>query len=176
MNTSRAIEQYILGKDSNRPHLLRQAFEPQASVEMVVNTDAISFPSTLEGLPAIAKVLSSDFNRQYENIYTVYIGEPPAAGSAEHHCKWLVGMSVKETGEVRVGCGEYHWQFGPHSGLVQHLTIRIEHMLVAAAEDLLPVMDWLQGLGYPWCQAHQAVASAPTLERLAAVIHYLKTP
>lgn len=176
MSISRSIEQYILGKDGNRPDLLRRAFTNDATVEMVVNTDAISFPSTLEGLPAIGKVLSSEFNRQYENIYTFCMGEPPAAGSVEHSCKWLVGMSVKDTGEVRVGCGEYHWQFDSHSGRVQHLTICIEHMQVAGAGDLLPVMDWVQGLGYPWCPAQQAVASAPPLESLTAVIDYLKLP
>lgn len=172
----RAIKTYILAKDGNRPDLLRQAFVPQATLEMVVNTSAITFPSRAEGAAAIAQVLVSRFNQQYENIYTFCLGEPPANGTTAHTCKWLVGMSVKETAEVRVGCGQYHWQFDPASGLAAHLTISIEHMQVSTAGDLLPVMDWLQGLDYPWCQAGDVIARAPQLSSIAPVIDYLKTP
>ncbi|GAB7532967.1 hypothetical protein PS3A_53830 [Pseudomonas sp. 3A(2025)] len=171
----RAIETYIRAKDGNRPDLLRQAFAPQATLEMVVNTSAISFPSRVEGAAAIAQVLVSRFNQQYENIYTFCLGEPPAKGVAAHTCKWLVGMSVKDTAEVRVGCGQYHWQFDPASGLVMHLTIGIEHMQVNTVNDLLPVMDWLQGLDYPWCQAEDVIARAPQPGNIAPVIEYLKS-
>lgn len=172
----RAITTYILAKDGNRPDLLRQAFAPQATLEMIVNTSAISFPSRVEGAAAIAQVLVSRFNQQYENIYTFCLGEPPASGAPAHTCKWLVGMSVKETAEVRVGCGHYHWQFDPVSGLAVQLTIRIEHMQVSTADDVRPVMDWLQGLGYPWCKTGDVIAQAPQLGNIVPVIEYLKTP
>lgn len=64
---------------------------------MFVNTSAVSFPSRVEGAAAIAQVLVSRFNQHYENIYTFCLGEPPANGATAHTCKWLVGMSVKET-------------------------------------------------------------------------------
>jgi len=41
---SNAVRNYILAKDGNRPFLMRQAFAEDAELEMVVNTDAISFP------------------------------------------------------------------------------------------------------------------------------------
>ncbi|KQQ54103.1 hypothetical protein ASF84_20150 [Pseudomonas sp. Leaf127] len=171
-----AIENYILGKDGNRPDLLRQAFTPEARVEMVVRTDAISFPAHLEDRAAIAETLVRRFNQTYENIYTFCVGEPPVADAPAHTCKWFVGMSDKQTGEVRVGCGEYHWQFDPRSEHVTHLTIQIETMQVIPAAELAPVMDWLQGLSYPWCPATQATRQAPPLPALAAVIEYLQPP
>lgn len=170
-----AIEKYILAKDGNRPDLLRQAFTAEATVKMLVHTDTIAFPPDVEGFEAIADVLVRRFNQTYENIYTFCLGEPPLAGALAHTCKWLVGMSVKSTGEVRVGCGEYHWQFDPRSGLVSHLSITIEHMQVSPATELVPVMDWLQPLGYPWCQADEVIAQAPPLSHVAPVIEYLKS-
>lgn len=38
MSISRSIEQYILGKDGNRPDLLRRAFANDATVEMVLTS------------------------------------------------------------------------------------------------------------------------------------------
>lgn len=61
MNTAqRSIQQYINAKDSNRPHLLRQAFMPDAQLEMVVHTGSISFPPHVEGLESIGDVLVSE--------------------------------------------------------------------------------------------------------------------
>jgi hypothetical protein len=95
-------------------------------------------------------------------------------GALTHSCKWLVGMSVKGTGEVRVGCGQYHWQFDPHTGLATQLTITIEHMQVSPASALEPVMDWLQGLSYPWCRAGDVILHAPQLGSLAPVLEYFE--
>lgn len=75
-----------------------------------------------------------------------------------------------------MGCGQYHWQFDPVSGLALQLTIRIEHMQVSTADDLRPVMDWLQGLDYPWCKAGDVIARAPQSGSIAAVIDYLEKP
>lgn len=172
----RAIEQYIMGKDGNRPDLLRQAFTPDARVKMVVRTDAIAFPTDLTGLPAIAQTLSRGFNQTYENIYTFCLGAAPSQSASAHTCKWLVGMSVKSSGEVRVGCGQYDWQFDPESALVTDLIITIEHMQVSPAHDLEPVMDWLQGLDYPWCEVSDVIAQAPKIASFEPVLAYLLSP
>lgn len=95
------------------------------------------------------------------------------ATAREQRQKWLVGMSVKATGEVRLGCGLYHWQFQPESGRVEHLQITIEPLQVSPAERLRPVMDWLQPLPCPWCPAHDLLGTAPPLENIAAVLAYL---
>jgi len=170
----RAIEKYILAKDGNRPCLLRQAFAANAVVDMVVHTDSIAFPNGLSNLSEISEVLVRRFNQTYENIYTLCIGNPPAPSASSYTCKWLVGMSVKDSGEVRAGCGEYLWRLDAETGLVTHLQIRIDHMQVGLAAELEPLMDWLGGLSYPWCEAETALLQAPSLSSLEQVRGYLE--
>lgn len=43
-NASKAIENYIFGKDGNRPDLLRHAFSQDASLNVIVQTSTILFP------------------------------------------------------------------------------------------------------------------------------------
>jgi hypothetical protein len=168
---AQAIENYILSKDGNRPHLLRQAFASDATLHMQVKTGAISFPPDVQGRTAIGQVLVRQFGQSYENVYTFCLGAPPADEATSHQCKWLVGMSDKATGALRFGCGLYHWRFG--AGLTTHLEITIEQMLICPAAKLEPVMDWLQQLPYPWCPADQLL-SAPSISSIAAVLEYLK--
>lgn len=171
--TARSIEHYILAKDGNRPDLLRQSFTVDASLEMVVRSGVISFPPHVSGRAGIADVLVRRFGQTYENVYTFCLGDPPGAGSGTFECKWLVGMSVKETGELRIGCGEYRWRFAAQSGLAEHLCITIEQMQACPAQELEPVMDWLQALPYPWCQPAEMTEGAPPVSSLAAILDYL---
>jgi hypothetical protein len=168
---SESIEAYIRAKDGNRPHLLREAFVSKATLEMIVHTGAISFPPRVDGRDGIADVLVRRFGQTYENVYTLCLGEQPAGNAIDHHCKWLVGMSDKATGDLRFGCGMYDWQF--ESGLATHLGITIEQMLVCTAAEVEPVMDWLQQLSYPWCSLEQ-LQSAPALASIAGVLDYLR--
>jgi hypothetical protein len=41
---------YFRAKDENRPHLMQEAFSETATLEMIVKTDAISFPLTVSTL------------------------------------------------------------------------------------------------------------------------------
>ena len=168
---AQAIENYIQAKDGNRPHLLRQAFTSDATLEMRVNTGAIAFPPSVEGRTAIGEVLVSRFGQTFENVYTFCLGALPREEATSHQCKWLVGMSDKATGALRFGCGWYEWQFA--AGLATHLTITIEQMLVCPAAEVEPVMDWLQRLSYPWCPTDQLL-SAPSIDSITGVLNYLK--
>lgn len=162
MNTPRlSIQQYIQAKDGNRPHLLRQAFTPDAILDMVVHTGSISFPAHVEGREPIGEVLVRRFGQTFDNVYTFCLGCPLEADSPRFRCKWLVAMSDKSSGEVRVGCGLYEWQFSPGSGLVEKLTITIEHMKTLPTTDLQPIMDWVSSLDYPWCSQEEAVSNIP---------------
>lgn len=169
---AQAIENYILAKDGNRPHLLRQSLNNDATLEMIVHTGSISFPPRVNGRDGIADVLVRRFGQTYENVYTFCIGEPPVDAATKHHCKWLVGMSEKASGDLRFGCGRYDWQFD--SGMATHLSITIEQMLVCPAAELEPVMDWLHNVSYPWCSTEQLV-SGPPLASIETVLHYLRT-
>lgn len=170
----RAVERYILAKDGNRPCLLRQAFAINAAVEMVVHTDRIAFPANLSTLSEISDVLVRRFNQTYENIYTLCIGAPPAPGASSYACKWLVGMSVKDSGEVRAGCGEYLWQLDAETGLVTRLQIRIDLMQVGPPAELESLMNWLGGLSYPWCTTDEALLQVPPLSSLEQLTDYLR--
>jgi hypothetical protein len=165
------IDTYIQAKDSNRPHLLDATFLDDATLHMVVRSDAISFAPFTEGREAIADSLVRQFNISFENIYTLCIGEPPAANTQIFSCDWLVAMSDKDAKTVRVGCGRYDWTFARER--VQSLTISIEAMEILAPETLSSIVGWASGLPYPWCPREGAIATWPDLSELGSVLRYM---
>ena len=54
--------------------------------------------------------------------------------------------------------------------------ITIETMVSLPAHDMEAMFGWLLGLDYPWTNAARVVSSAPPLEALAPVVHYLLHP
>jgi hypothetical protein len=165
-----SIAAYIRAKDENRPYLMAKAFAEAATLEMVVKTDAISFPPVSNGLETITEVLVRRFAQTYENVRTFCLTPPPRIDDDGFSCHWLVGMSEKEGRRVRVGCGRYDWKFraqGPR--LVERLTITIDLMQSLAPNRLSSIMDWLSGLPYPWCSAQQALVGAPSLDELEPI-------
>jgi hypothetical protein len=169
-----AVSTYILAKDGNRPFLIKQAFAEDAVLEIEVKTDAISFPSSAKGLNAIEDILVRRFGNDYENIYTFCLSRPSAADRLHFACHWLVGMSAKSGGQLRVGCGRYDWYFAPGEAcLVDKLIITIEVMKVFPATELAATMDWLCGLPYPWCTVDDAVRGMPRTGEFAAIEAYL---
>lgn len=170
-----AVGTYLLAKDGNRPFLMRHAFAEDAELEMVVKTDAISFPSAAKGLRAIEDVLIRRFGVDYENVYTFCLSRPSDANQRHFACHWLVGMSAKGDGQVRVGCGRYDWHFAPDkAGLVEKLVIAIEAMNTFPAAELAATMTWLASLPYPWCTPDDVVRGMPRAEGFAAIENYVK--
>jgi hypothetical protein len=167
-----AIQTYIRAKDENRPHLMPGAFAPDVSLEMKVETENISFPPASKGIEAITQVLVRDFVRSYENIYTFCLENSPSDDEADFRCRWLVGMSDKETKSIRVGCGYYDWQFGSGE-LVQNLTITIKAMLIISPDHHRQVMNWLSHLPYPWCPGEAATAGMPPISELSEIRQFL---
>ena len=171
------LRDYVRAKDENRPHLIPRVFCDSACLEMRVKTQDISFPPVSQGAATIADVLVRRFNQVYENIYT-FCMEKPAAGSAKppavFACDWLVGMSEKATGNVRVGCGRYEWIFLPSSPpCVERLAITIEAMQTLPPWRLPEVLNWLLALDYPWSSAAAVCRSAPAINLLDPVLKYL---
>src|SRR5206468_8937885 len=88
---------------------------------------------------------------------------------------WLVGMSGKDNGPIRVGCGRYDWYFtADEQCLVDRLKITIEVMQILDADECDAVMNWLSSLPYPWCTVDEAARNMPKTEALTAVGEYLK--
>jgi hypothetical protein len=170
---SESIVAYIRAKDQNRPYLMRRAFSQAATLNMIVKTGAISFPPLSKGIEAITEVLVRRFAQSYENVFTFCLEDPPKESAESFTCKWMVGMSEKETGTVRVGCGRYDWLFETRKPfLTRELTITIEFMQIVPAEKLEAIMNWLSGLPYPWCPVQTAVASAPKVEGLEVILDH----
>jgi hypothetical protein len=176
MSTPRdAVSTYILAKDGNRPFLLRRVFAEDAELEMVVKTDAISFPSSAKGASAIEDILVRRFGLDYENVYTFCLSRPSEADRRHFPCHWLVGMSARSNGQVRVGCGRYDWYFRSNKEChVERLVIAIDVMTVLPAADLAASMNWLSSLPYPWCAPAEAIRDVPAIEGFAAIETYLK--
>lgn len=171
-----AVTTYILAKDGNRPHLMRLAFTSDVELEMVVRTDAITFPAMTKGLAAVTKILVRRFSTEHENVYTFALSRPAPQHREHFPCRWLVGMSAKGDGSIRVGCGLYDWYFTPDpSCLVDRLVITIDRMCVLPASSLTGIMDWLSALPYPWCTIDEALRAVPRIDGLAEIETYLAT-
>ena len=175
MNTpSESICAYLRAKDGNRPHLLAQAFADDALLEMRVKTGAISFPPVSQGRSAIAEVLVRRFAQTYENVYTFCLAPAPKAQDGSFTCDWLVAMTEKESGAVRVGCGRYDWWFSPNNGLAERLVITIETMQSLPPKDLDSIMNWVSELPCPWCAPRLAMRDAPDISELGPVFDYIR--
>jgi len=172
---SESIATYIRAKDRNRPDLMASAFVEDATLEMVVNTGTISFPPLTRGLASITEVLVTRFGQMFDNVRTFCLAGPPRPDEDTFSCAWLVAMSERQTGAVRVGCGRYDWSFRDGSArLVEHLRITVDLMQVLPAQDFDAVMGWLAKLPYPWCPGAAATRNAPRLDGVEPVIRYLE--
>jgi hypothetical protein len=169
------IQSYLLAKDCNRPHLMVQAFEADAKLEMVVKTPTISFTPLSNGREAITQLLVCRFGQTYENVYTLCLGTPPLVHLHSYACRWLVAMTQKENQSVRVGCGHYQWQFAAQSGRARQLEITIESMESLDSTHQTAVLGWIASLPYPWCSAQQALSGAPQLSALDSIRTYLQS-
>jgi hypothetical protein len=174
-DVSEIIATYIFAKDGNRPWLMRRAFAEDARLEMVVKTDAITFPSTATGVDAITEALVRRFSEDQENVYTLCLSSPPDGRRRTFSCDWLVGMSRRDSGEVRVGCGRYDWSFADSDQMLAgDLKITIEVMQILAPKKLWSVMAWLSDLPYPWCSAQRAAETIPRLDGLGSISDFLR--
>ena len=168
------VSTYFYAKDGNRPFLMRRAFSENVELEILVNTDAISFPSNATGLDAIEDILCRRFSNDFENVYTFCMSRPTSRDRRHFPCHWLVGMSGKNNGPIRIGCGRYDWHFtADDKCLVERLKITIDEMKVFPQSHYGEVMNWLIGLPYPWCTPSEVIAQMPEIEGLEIIKSYL---
>ncbi|MEH6579588.1 MAG: hypothetical protein V7731_21230 [Amphritea sp.] len=164
------VRSYIRAKDENRPHLMGKVFTDSATLEMVLNTDNISFPAITSGVEAITDVLVRQFSQTYENVYTYCLLDSSENSKDELSFRWLVGMNERESGSVRVGCGRYNWHFNNQAyTLVDHLIITIEEMAVLPPESIGQIMDWFDTLPYPYCESKMMDEHMPDIDLLNTI-------
>ncbi|WP_420042466.1 hypothetical protein [Bordetella genomosp. 9] len=167
--TEQLLRDYFRAKDENRPWFMARAFAPDARLRMVLKTSTIAFPSEVSGEPAIADTLVRKFGQTYENVHTFYLDRPaPGAVLTSFSCGWMVAMTEKASGNVRVGWGRYDWRFRHAPHRVEHLTITIDSMETLAPEAMPEILGWITQLPYPWLD-RAALAGAPDLPALAGL-------
>ncbi|HEY6086458.1 MAG TPA: hypothetical protein VIV84_01845, partial [Burkholderiaceae bacterium] len=165
---------YFHAKDENRPHLLEDVFAPSAELVIHNQSANIAFPAFTQGRSAIAEVLVRSFALSNENVYSFYLGRP-LPGVREFTCPWLVGMSERSSGNVRVGCGTYEWAFEPHAPhMASRLVVTIEAMQVLPITESTGVFAWLRALNHPWSSAEAALQHIPAHELLSPIAQFLK--
>ncbi len=165
---------YFHAKDENRPHLLDNVFT--SDVELIIHNQSttIAFPAVTRGRSAVADVLVRSFALSNENVYSFYLARP-RFGIREFTCPWLVGMSERSSGQVRVGCGTYAWAFEPGApNMASRLVIDIEAMQVLPLTEAQGVFAWLRGLNYPWSSPEAALQSLPAHEFLSPIGRFLQ--
>jgi hypothetical protein len=169
----RAVHSYITAKDHNRPHLIELAFEPDAVLEIVLETANIDFPALTQGREAIAELLVRRFGQTYENVYTFCVGPRPSAASLTYACKWMVAMSDKTSKAVKVGCGLYEWHFNLQTGLAQRLRITITHMEELPPAQLHDVMNWVSNVQHPWSAAQALASKGLHVDGVEPILRYI---
>ena len=173
---AQVLRDYFHAKDENRPELLAGVFCADAVLETAVRTDAIAFPALTRGRDEIAAVLVTRFAETYENVHSFYLSPPPR-DAAPLACDWLVGMSQRDDGGVRVGCGRYDWTFEsapPHRAT--RLVITIDAMQVLPADRLAETLAWLRRLSYPWSSAAEVLTALPITADLEPIRRVLDRP
>ncbi|GGK55526.1 hypothetical protein [Amphritea balenae] len=163
------ISQYIKAKDNSKPHLMAKVFAEQAVLKMNVQTDNIAFPAEVLGVDKITHTLVQDFNNSYDNIYTLCITD--SVDQYQHHnhlsCRWLVCMTEKSSGSLRLGYGDYHWCFEEKSsGLISQLTITIDDMQILPEGMESEILSWFDTLPYPWALSSELKTTMPDIELL----------
>ena len=168
------IGRYVQGKDGNQAHLFKAVFTTDAVLKMLVQSEQIDFPSEVIGLEAITQTLCTDFNQRFENIRTLCFLDSVLRSNNLMNCRWLVGMTSKETGELHIGYGEYHWTFElDESPLPLHqakkLTIVIDDMILIPEEHAADCMAWVESCTYPWAIATDTLSKMPNFPFLSGV-------
>jgi hypothetical protein len=167
------LEAYVRGKDAHRPDVAAPAFAPDARLTVRNATTAVDFPDVTTGRDAILDVLVVDFGRRYANVRSLCL-DRPAPDATSFSCDWLVGMTARDDGGVRVGAGRYDWTLRARPPwCATALTIMIDAMQILPPSHAGPVLAWLRALDYPWTSADAAIAGAPSLDVLAPVLRRL---
>lgn len=166
------LRTYFHAKDEIQPHLIADVFANDARLEVNDRPGHLGFPGVTVGLEGITDVLVRRFNQAYENVHSYHMDRPKRA-AAVYSCDRLVGMTDKESRNVRVGCGRHDWTFAGHPDLqVTGLVFTIEQMVVLAPAYATEVMHSLRLLDYPWTAADRVIR-ALSLDELGPVKRYL---
>lgn len=171
------ITAYIQAKDENRPWYLTKVFSSDAVLEMKVESDVIDFPAEVFGREAIPDILVKNFSQTYDNVFTFVFDDSVTYDGMKLSCMWLVIMTKKDDGSLRVGYGKYTWYFKPNSNqfLVPKLRIEIISMNEFPLSFMDSIYNCVEVMPYPWIQksdCKKLVHSIPDLSDLIASLDF----
>jgi len=174
------LEDYFKGKDKNIPSIIENLFTKDAIVTFDIDSDAISFPSKIQGAKNISNIMFDDFHEKFEDVMSYYLINDNliVTDNKIFGLQWLVTMKEKETGLFRVGTGFYDWTFSEKDRLpldwgVEALHIHIEFMSVFHDSNKCWLSELQQTLSFPWVTYAQAIASLKKDERLKSIVNYI---
>lgn len=146
------ITNYIRAKDENRPWYLTKVFSSDALLDMQVDSDLINFPSHVTGREAIADTLVKKFAQNYGNVFTYVFDDTVVTEDKKLSCMWLVVMTDKVDGSLRVGYGKYIWHF-QHNVVdlfASKLCIELISMNQFPQSMIDQIYRCIDELPYPW--------------------------
>ncbi len=167
------VKRYIKAKDQNRPHLLSSVFTLDATLEMQVDSENISFPAKTLGCEAIADVLVRQFSGKFENVYTLCTSDSLAVKDDQLICDWFVFMTDKSDGTLRIGYGVYYWTFDDNSELVKQLTIKIDAMQIINEKRAAQVFNVLDKLDDSWLYRQQLISLLAKLPSYCDIVEII---
>lgn len=169
------LEQYVLGKDKNQYHILETIFTETAEVEFQISSDKISFPEKIVGNTDIARILSKDFNKKYENVKTYYLKDIDLYTESVDNQPWLVVMKEIGRDVTRVGTGYYNWKFNKtESGQkVSKLKIYIHEMLEVVDAKSSMLSEIQSEIEYPWPTSMSVRTALRPYRKLQSVSEFI---
>lgn len=175
-NTFEVLESYIKGKDQDEYLILEEIYADDAVVEFEISSDSISFPEIINGNKEIARVLSKDFNKNYNHVKTYYLSKPPSGKVNIYLQNWLVVMRDVLTEKTRVGTGHYDWEFTTKNGelKIQRHKIYIHEMVYVEDVQMIELTRIQGKLFYPWVERQEICAAFKNNVNLEQIIQYLK--
>lgn len=173
------LEKYIAGKDQDKFEILEEIYLPNAQVAFEIQTDTISFPSELFGNINIARVLSAEFNKKYDNVKTYYLSRtfPQIENLVILKQGWLVIMREIQNKQIRVGTGLYDWIFEKQAAgnlRIKRHNISIGVMLCLSGFSLSYLTELQSKLFYPWIYQETVIDVLQEYRELQEVYDYIK--
>lgn len=171
------LNRYMNGKDNVIPTLLEQTFGEGGLVTFDVKPTNIFFPEKIEGNKEIASQMFGDFHDAFTQVKSYYL-DMPVDQLSQNSVKsqpWLVSMKERDSGNTRIGVGQYHWNFEREGErwVVSHVHIVIEYM-ISFNDDT----DWLRHFQfrqsrYPWAALSDVLSLVSEKSELRDVQQYL---
>jgi len=172
-NHTALLHKYLQAKDESRPYLFRQVFPENGRFQTRFSIDTdFDQGGMREGIAEITNTFGM-LGRFFENIFTTCpIESASYTEEGQLQSTWIVGMSSRDNGDIRIAAGAYLWTFDEESGKVAELDVLMEHMLEFPGKHLAAIMDWLSALPQPWCETKALLDGMPEIEGLEPVRTY----